>query len=80
MTMTIEQAHEMVDLLSEHDVEAQVYEGYSGRGMYGRETVGIVLPDQSAVLLLGFCWGENGYDAGDLPRRFDSMGRGLILY
>jgi hypothetical protein len=40
--MELAVAKRVVDVLGEMDVEAEVYEDYSGRGMFGRTTTGIV--------------------------------------
>ena len=51
---------------------------YSGRGMYGKRCVGIVLDDVTQMLTIGAGLQEA---LGEIPNaRTDSMGRGMILY
>ncbi len=40
--MKPEHAHQIVQWLSENRIHAYVYHDYSGRGMYGRTTAGVV--------------------------------------
>lgn len=80
MALTVEQANDLVDALNSENIEAEVSEGYSGRGMYGDEVVGIILPDAKALIALGFYATEVGVDFRDLPKRTDSLGRGIIVY
>lgn len=67
---------------------AKPYDGYSGRGMYGKETAGVVVNDLSDLLVLV------AQAAVDLPGDFgpedfveevsrlrtDSLGRQMIVY
>lgn len=39
--MTTEQAKKIVELAERDGVELSVYEGYSGRGMYGKKTTAV---------------------------------------
>lgn len=80
MALTVEQANDLVDALNSENIEAEVSEGYSGRGMYGDEVVGIILPDAKALIALGFLAADCGIELDDLPKRTDSMGRGIIVY
>ena len=41
--MTEQEARDAVKKLIAADIESEVYENYSGRGMYGRETTGVVV-------------------------------------
>ena len=78
----------LVDLLESSGKEARLYEGYSGRGMYGKTTTGVVL--ESFSDLAESMW-ENSHriahaiDSGDLPECIDgfakdSMGYDTIIY
>lgn len=78
--LTVEQAHELVDALNAESIEAEVSEGYSGRGMYGSEVVGIILPSTANLIALGFLAADCGIELDDLPKRTDSLGRGIIVY
>lgn len=75
--MTTEQAQEIADNCS---VDVEVREGYSGRGMYGRKVTGLVVADVSDLIAIGFAAAEAGIDMDDLPHRYDSMGRSIIVY
>lgn len=54
---------------------------YSGRGMYGRECLGVTVEDPiSFTLELGYAIGQE--ETSELPRRtsWDSMGLDYIVY
>lgn len=80
----------LVDLAEDFDIEASIYENYSGRGMYGAVTTGIVMEDAVANLpfLLYNCARSivELQEAGELPLeldesfRTDNMGRDVIVY
>lgn len=61
--------------------EAEIYEGYSGRGMYGEETVGVTV-DNKSELIESIINDSELFDglsfAGGL--RHDSLGLGIIIY
>lgn len=57
------------------DFEAR---NYSGRGMYGRECLGVVVSDSSKIFLLGAHLGEYAFDISDIC--FDRMGLRHIIY
>lgn len=44
-------ANTLVEILSDDGVEAQIYENYSGRGMFGKTTTGIVIDCQIGDVL-----------------------------
>lgn len=66
--------------------EAEIREDYSGRGMMGRQTVGVVVDHEKFIIqgLLEFFKefpntnGIKNIRIDDL--RFDNMGRGIIVY
>ena len=66
--------------------EAELYEEYSGRGMYGKTTCGVVAEGIGSVLAMVISNadlfvdddGEPKFDAGSF--RTDSMGRQIIIY
>ena len=69
------------------DGDCRSYDDYSGRGMYGRTTCGIVVPRESAVALLSAQAARGMGDAefaefvADLRRlSSDSLGRDVIVY
>lgn len=79
--MTLEQATDLVaELAGEYGVNASVYEGYSGRGMFGRSVVGIILDSTGDLITLGYAAAELEIPIGDLPQRTDSLGLGVIIY
>ncbi len=69
--MNIEKAEAIVDKLNDKGIEARLHEGYSGRGMYGATTTGVIVADRTAAVAicpeLATC-------------RWDSLGFDTILY
>ena len=81
-------AYLIVDLLSDAGHEAEIYEGYSGRGMYGKETTGITTsarPDFVTGLVEGKKDDES-FDEdeqkllNEVSLRGDNMGMQFIVY
>ena len=66
--MTVKQAKALARRVNKRYGEsvAKLYDGYSGRGMYGAETTGVVLP--SWAVSNGHKWAQ------------DNMGKDTILY
>ena len=62
--MTKKQAKAVIKRIEDKGGEAKLYEGYSGRGMFGRETFGVVV----GSIPRGCKW------------RTDNMGMDYILY
>ncbi len=56
------------------DDKAYVSEGYSGRGMYGKTTTGVVCSNVDDAV---FAMGKLGIEDS---RRTDSMGLGVVIY
>jgi hypothetical protein len=88
--MELRTAQTLVDLIENNGEEAELHEDYSGRGMYGDTTSGIVLDDPSQILA-AICRivGEGGRIDNDLKEmaedlesgfRTDSMGMQTICY
>lgn len=77
--MDVEQAQELVDALDELGYDAEVYEGYSGRGMYGSQVTAIT-SDSDIRMALAYVAGQTGLDFEEVPQRTDSMGRGVVIY
>lgn len=71
--MRLEDAKAIVDFLGENI--AHLYEGYSGRGMGGKETAGVVT---DSVFDVGVAVGALNLDIEGV--RTDNMGRNLIVY
>lgn len=72
--MTKEIANLILERLTEEGYEATLHEGYSGRGMYGNHTTGV-------VLRLAYDWERACKDVPELaPMHTDSMGKGVIFY
>lgn len=78
--MDHEQAERIVDGMSMHGVDADLREDYSGRGMYGETTPGIIVPEVNDLMAIGFAAAEEEIAYRDLPRHIDSMGLGFIAY
>ncbi len=80
-------AEALVEACDQAGIEAKVYEGYSGRGMYGRETTGISLEGNftdltSAVINQPDLFvNEDGNPKFEVDGfRTDSLGMGTIVY
>jgi hypothetical protein len=72
--MELKTAKRIVAKLNENDIEASLYEGYSGRAMFGDTTAGVSLDshynlEQAKRLCRGLT-----------KCRQDQLGRGVILY
>ena len=94
--MDLELAETLVQVLEDEGIEASLRESYSGRGMYGKETVGVVLDGDvgdilRAVINNATCFiaeESEPVEFFDLSERFnignlreDAMGRsGTIVY
>jgi hypothetical protein len=72
--MKAENAEAIVEKLNDDGIEAEVYTEYSGRGMFGRTTTGVVTGSVADV----------AYAMGSLKiedsRRTDNMGLDMIVY
>lgn len=80
-TLTLERADAAAEFAENHgDCEIDVRPAYSGRGMYGDETIGFVYDNPRDLMLLGVGLVEEGVHPDDLPSRHDSMGRSYIVY
>jgi hypothetical protein len=85
--MKLETAEALVKALDGLGVEATVSEGYSGRGMYGRLTVAIVLA-QGASLLAAAAFAARQMAADDVDGfvrdlrqvQIAAMGLGVVVY
>ena len=64
----------LVTILEDEGYEAKIYEGYSGRGMYGKEVDGISsdCPRNEFQNIAG----QNGFGSF----RVDNLGKGFIYY
>jgi hypothetical protein len=87
--MELTTANFLVNAIRDQGNEAEVREDYSGRGMLGRTTSGIVVESQSGLLTDVVAYikkmGQENpqfiFDIPDMPHfREDSMGRDMILY
>ena len=78
--MNIEQAEQVAGTLSySFGIEAEIYEDYSGRGMYGNEVPALVL-DGGDIVFVGYAFRSLGFDADDMPTRTDNMGLQVVIY
>lgn len=84
--MKKELAEALFDACDNNGINADIREDYSGRGMYGKVTCGIVVDSVADVLSClvnnaDLFVGENGERLfADCNFRTDSMGRGTIIY
>ena len=68
------QAEAIVEALSREGYDASLYEGYSGRGMFGKESTGVNLLDFTHTLrAVALC-------PSLAECRRDSLGHGVIFY
>ena len=78
--MDIEQANQVADVLNrDFNMDIEVLDDYSGRGMYGAEVAAFVL-DDGDELFVGYAFGMLGVSEDDMPSRFDNMGLRVVLY
>ena len=72
--MELKNAKAIVDNLTNLGIDASLYENYSGRGMYGRTTAGVVVSSVGSV--------ETAMKMLDIDDRCrtDSMGLDVIVY
>lgn len=81
MTLTKTQLDDFNNLA--WDISGEVYEDYSGRGMFGKSCMGITVENvEKAIFLLGKWAAENETGFTSELERFqtDSMGRSSIIY
>ena len=57
------------------DENSRIYEGYSGRGMYGVECFGVVVPSRQYIQAV-----EAAASRGLFGAKVDQMGRDMIVY
>lgn len=76
----------LAELICECDYDLELYEGYSGRGMYGETTTGVVCDNLTQILKAviesaDIFVSDDGYPLyTNLNLRWDNLGRGYILY
>ena len=73
--MELELALDIVSTLQSEGRDAEVYEGYAGRGSYGRETTGVVVDDGGEVY-----WALGRLDEHLKSFRCDNLGMQVIVY
>ena len=85
--MDLQLAKKLVECCNEIGVDAEVYENYSGRGMYGKTTSGITLYCSlgafiSALIVCADMVAEVDEDIRHnlVDMKTDSMGMGIIVY
>jgi two-component sensor histidine kinase len=90
--MTKDLAQFLKDASKHNGVEEEVtiYENYSGRGMFGRETNGVVVANIPELLLNAIKYAKESVENGNMAiipdvsgegqLRTDNMGRSTILY
>lgn len=81
----------LVDFLTGSGIDAELYEDYSGRAMYGKTTTGVVLDSQEDLMNAMLALINDPEIFADLKQRVgvddvcrslsrDSLGKGVILY
>lgn len=81
----------LIDFWTGVGIDAELYEDYSGRAMYGKTTTGVVLDSQEDLMNAMLALINRPEDLADLKRRLgvkddgeslsrDSLGKGIILY
>ena len=86
--MNIQSANFLVEVAANNGIDAELYEGYSGRGMYGEETTGVTTENPVKLLGLAIAFAldidrgeaEEFGDCNFTRLQFDSLGRGSIIY
>lgn len=86
--MKLETAQLLSDKAQQIGVYAELRERYSGRGMSGRETAGVVVEDRDDIANLAIMVVADMEDGADKDnfianianRRWDNMGKGYICY
>jgi len=85
-------AKKLIETAENYDsIELELYENYSGRGMYGETTTGIVCDSFSELMVVGFVLGvyvgedESCHDDESFALmletlRWDNLGRRIIFY
>jgi hypothetical protein len=85
-------AEEIIEAIDEaHKQEEFQYRSYSGRGMFGKQCLGITFSNVAEALAFGAWLGQtfsNPYGRSEettasallLKTRQDSMGRGIVIY
>ena len=79
-------AKRLVEMCVESGVDARIYEDYSGRAMFGKNTTGIVIPTLVALIevlinamIVVDVEDESEYEmVGNL--KYDNLGKDFILY
>lgn len=85
--MTIEQAKFLKECIEFSGEDCEVSLNYSGRGMFGRETIGVIVEDDNSLLVQVIQYIKDNLPdikAEDIPEfssfRRDNIGRKIILY
>lgn len=79
MTLTPDQFNEFSNLA--WDIGGEIYENYSGRGMYGKACMGITVDNLYKALFNLGRESENYSFSNELERlEVDNMGRNCIIY
>ena len=73
-------AKRIVDACENQGYDADIYEGYSGRGMYGSETTGVTADSKSVIIQSIINESKLFDDLNISELRSDSMGLETIIY
>lgn len=74
--MKLETAKRIVDIAEENGIELKLYENYSGRGMFGRTTTGIVGSQTAIIEAVGLAAWRLGNEAGAANEQFEAVEEG----
>lgn len=70
---------DLEDLMFAAGIDGDVYEGYSGRYMFG-EQVNAITCDYDCRMDLAKAAQDQDIDIDLLPNRIDNMGKGFVIY
>lgn len=72
-------ARKIVETAERLRVDMEIYEGYSGRGMYGEETTAVTYRNENDLLVVA---AELGLSVAKDVQKFrrDSLGKSRIIY
>ena len=76
--MDIEQAEGIIDALTDAGIDADLIEGYSALGMFGRQTAAVTTNTRAGMLLIGWAAGKSGMEPDAVERlRTDDL---VVVY
>ena len=73
-------AEKMIDACNEEGIELEIYEEYSGRGMYGKTTTGIVIAQNDPMEDVMVACRKHDVNIRSSEFQKDSLGLSKIIY